>query len=224
MEFFQKILDMVLPRSCAGCGASGEDFCLACRASAKPPRDEAFAAPWLISLWSYREERVRMAVRSLKYRGRKPIAKIFAEALYDKLLEDLAEKEMFSGEIFEVLGSGTYLLVPIPLSRARMQKRGFNQSELIAREIARISSGAFLLETGILKRVKNTEHQTLLKNREERVKNLAGSFAAAKPDAVRGQIIILIDDVATTGATLMGARGVLLAAGAKRVYAATVAH
>lgn len=222
MAILNSLLNILLPRSCAGCGVRGEDFCLSCRHAAKPPREEAFNAEWLIALWSYRDTRVRNAIRALKYRGKKPIAKILAEALYDKLLEELAEKELFWGENLGV--KEKYLLISIPLSKSRMQRRGFNQSELIAKNIAQLALDIFKFKTNILVRIKNTEHQTLLKNRKERLENLEGSFTVKNPNAVRGKIIILIDDVATTGATLMEARRVLLAAGAKRVYGATVAH
>ncbi|MCI0542404.1 hypothetical protein L0Y69_01445 [bacterium] len=266
------ILGALFPRECAGCGVDGEDFCLPCRVSIPPPADFAFRAEWLISVWSYQDRKARNAVRALKYKGKKPLAKIFAEALHDKLLEELSEKEMFAGEIlppppsttphpfgeppskevdrlaeslppplfreescpperlFSRAGGGVvkkrgqFLLVPIPLSKERLQKRGFNQSELIAKYLTRLAPEIFENRSDILARIKNTEHQTLLKNREERLKNLKGSFVVKNPDAIRGKIITLIDDVATTGTTLIEARRALLAAGARRVYGATVAH
>ncbi len=222
MKYLLKIISNALfPRACAGCSAADEDFCLSCRISAKPPGDFAFRAEWLTSVWSYQDQRVRSAVRALKYRGKKPIAKIFAEALYEKLLEELSEKEMFAGEM-EV--KEEFLLIPIPLSNSRLQKRGFNQSALIAKYLACLAPEIFENRNDVLLRIKNTEHQTLLKNRDERLKNLEGSFIIKNPDAVRGKIIILIDDVTTTGATLMEARRVLLSAGARRVYGATIAH
>lgn len=224
MNIFSRILNFFFPRACAGCGQTAEEasFCPSCRNAARKaeaplPLADAFA------VWSYRDPRVRRAVWRLKYRGDTSIAKIFAEELYDKILEELAERELFSGK----LSRKNYLVIPIPLSPKRQRERGFNQSALIARELLKLlqKSGGetFALAGAVLAKERNTPHQTALK-RKDRLANLAGAFAVQNPDAVRGCRAILIDDVITTGATLSEARRALLAAGAERVYAAAVAH
>ena len=132
------------------------------------------------------------------------------------------------------------LLIPIPLSKKRESERGFNQCELLVHEIMRLDAsqgptldrekGRTLNESGrnftlshALTKILDTLSQTKTDSRAGRLKNLAGCFAA-DGSVVRGRNIILIDDVATTGATIEEARRTLKKAGAKRVIAFTVAH
>ena len=84
------------------------------------------------------------------------------------------------------------------------------------------------LEKNILIKIKDTEHQARIKNRNERIKNMTGTFAIKDLEKNKKLImkknIILIDDILTTGATLSEARKVLRQAGARKVIAFTVAH
>ncbi|MDP2598648.1 MAG: double zinc ribbon domain-containing protein [Candidatus Liptonbacteria bacterium] len=113
-------------------------------------------------------------------------------------------------------------VIPIPLSRARLRRRGFNQAELIARAFAGYFS--LPLETESLVRIKNTKPQSETKRLIERRGNISGCFMARDPNALRGKNIILIDDVTTSGATLFEAASVLKAAGARKILALTVAR
>lgn len=115
------------------------------------------------------------------------------------------------------------VLVPVPLHRAKFEKRGYNQSELIARALARRAPGA-TVDTRLLRRVRDTPTQTHL-DRDERRRNMRDAFAvvpAARPDTSRAHI--LVDDVFTTGATLNEAAAALRAAGITRLGIATLAH
>jgi competence protein ComFC len=144
------------------------------------------------------------------------------------------------------------ILIPIPLSKKRRRERGFNQAELLCREIIKIQKKnrltpdpspyqgegcqrrgeVFTLATNILIKIKETEHQALIKDRNRRLKNLEGTFAVKnhrpnekeKANFLKGKNIILIDDITTTGATLSEARRMLRASGARKVIAFTVAH
>ena len=113
------------------------------------------------------------------------------------------------------------LLVPIPLHKNRERKRGFNQAKLIARHLSE-RLGLELAEN-VLKKTKATRPQIELRA-EERRKNLTGAFAVSDPQKIQNKIILLLDDVKTTGTTLEEAAVVLKQAGAKRVWAITVAH
>ncbi|MCW2283731.1 ComF family protein [Rhodoblastus acidophilus] len=115
------------------------------------------------------------------------------------------------------------LLIPVPLHRQRLAHRRFNQSVALAREIAK-SSGV-PLDTGLLARVKATPPQVGL-NRKLRAANMQGAFAVAprRKAALAGKRLVLVDDVATSGATLNAAARVLLRAGADRVDALVFAR
>ena len=110
------------------------------------------------------------------------------------------------------------LLIPIPLHRLRLARRRFNQSAVLAREIARQCGAP--LETAILLRVKPTPPQVGL-GAELRAVNMRGAFAVdrRRKRGLAGRRVVLVDDVATSGATLNAAAGVLLRAGAERVDA-----
>jgi ComF family protein len=111
-------------------------------------------------------------------------------------------------------------IVPMPLHWTRRWRRGFNQAELIARELAR-SLGVPVVKA--LARSRATAPQAGL-TRAQRRSNVSGSFRVHRPTIIAGAHVLLVDDVMTTGATLSGAAAALKRAGARRVTAATVAR
>jgi competence protein ComFC len=106
-------------------------------------------------------------------------------------------------------------VVPVPLHRSRLAKRGFNQAELMARGIARRINAPVLDK---LKVVRRTKDQVELSAGARRT-NVAGAFVSRGPVAGR---ILLVDDVFTTGVTLSECAGVLRKAGAGEVHALTL--
>lgn len=112
-------------------------------------------------------------------------------------------------------------LVPVPLHRARLREREFNQAELLARHLGRRVGLPVLGQT--LERVTNTRSQTRL-SRNDRAENMRNAFRLRDDVAVTGQRILLFDDVMTTGATTNECARVLLAHGASRVGVCTLAH
>lgn len=216
MWFLNTILDIVFPASCVSCKTLGEDFCTQCLANA--PTTDRETESWIFPLFDYRHPPIKKAIWLLKYKGKRRLARVFAEALYPHMLEELSDIVLF--ENFH-----NALLIPIPLSKKRHRERGFNQTELIARELVLLDKGTnFNLVTTVLTKPKETVHQAHVKERKDRVRNLLGTFSVQKRDQVAGRNIILIDDVTTTGATLKEARSVLRANGAKKIIAFTVAH
>jgi len=119
----------------------------------------------------------------------------------------------------DTLGWEADAIVPIPLSQQRMRERGYNQSGLIAQPLSRIMQWKYL--PNALQRVRHTRSQVGLTAAERR-ENVQAAFTA-QPGLVQNKTILLFDDVATTGATLHSASQAFLSAGAKRVYALTVA-
>lgn len=141
---------------------------------------------------------------------KKPLGGLLAGVV--KNLIDLGHSEMDlkKGEI-----AG---LVPVPLAKKRLRKRGFNQSELLARVVSQ-NLGLPLLP--LLNKVKETPAQTVL-FREQRQSNLTDVFGVSQSKIPVGQNIILIDDVLTTGSTVSECSRVLLSAGLKSVFVATL--
>ena len=154
----------------------------------------ARSAVWL-------EDSARDAVHQLKYEGWSRVAVSMAEAM--RGLEPL---------------TGQVCLVPVPLGAGRQRKRGYNQSERIASALH--ARTGLELRTDLLLRVRETQTQTAL-TPESRQANVMGAFAAG---AVRGLALVLVDDVFTTGATLVAAAAALMDSGANRVEAVTFAR
>ncbi|HWA32215.1 MAG TPA: ComF family protein [Candidatus Paceibacterota bacterium] len=215
MSILNTIVGAVFPPRCVICRRQGSDLCLACIGGFSPAEREH--PDWIFPVYDYRNQELRNAIWLLKYNRRKRLARALARAIHPRMAEELAD---FS----QMENFRTPLLVPIPLSRKRMRERGFNQAELICRELCVLDKEEnFAPAPRALRRIKDSEHQARLENRADRLKNIVDSFAA-NPEIVRGRNIILIDDVTTTGATLEEARKALREAGAKKVIAFTVAH
>jgi ComF family protein len=113
-------------------------------------------------------------------------------------------------------------IVPVPLHWSRCWRRGFNQSEVLARQLARTL--AIPCRPNWLRRVRRTPLQTRQTSPTARRENVQGAFAARAGLDLSGQSILLVDDVLTTGATANAAAQALRAAKAERVVVAILAH
>lgn len=210
------ILDFLFPIRCVSCRESGSYLCDKCALQIRKAERENLE--WVYSLYDYRDPVIKKALWLLKYKNKKPVAETFARLVYGIMLEEISELVMMKNWRDPVL-------VPIPLSKARLRERGYNQTELIAKAIIKVDQNQnFKLETTWLKKIKETPRQAHIKNRNERLLNLKGSFEVSADTEVKGKNIILLDDVTTTGATLSEARKALKNAGARDVVAFTLAH
>jgi len=92
------------------------------------------------------------------------------------------------------------LVIPVPLHKRRLNWRGFNQSQLLAKSIA----GSFLASYAgnALIRISHSKNQADTKTREDRFKNIKGQFAVSNKEIIKNRTIILVDDICTSGATL----------------------
>jgi ComF family protein len=113
----------------------------------------------------------------------------------------------------------------VPLHARKLRQRGFNHSELIAREALKMAAGngRSRLNPEVLERRRETQSQTGL-TRHQRRENIRGAFAVARPELIAGCEVLLVDDVFTTGTTVSECARVLRRAGASKVYVATVAR
>ena len=113
------------------------------------------------------------------------------------------------------------VIIPIPLHRSKLKKRGFNQSLLIADFISKLTLLP-LSESSLIKK-KSTPSQISL-SKPERIKNLEGSFEIVSFQKIQGKSVLLVDDIMTTGATLDTCASELMKAGAKEIYGFTLAR
>jgi ComF family protein len=142
----------------------------------------------------------RELVHHLKYAGRVSLARPIG-----RILGQTIKEHDFSAAV----------VIPVPLHRKRERERGFNQAQLIAKALP------LPVDTSILRRRKNTVTQTGL-SRSERSRNLAGAFEVF--GNLKGQTVLVIDDVLTTGATMNEIAKTLKRAGANRVEVVTFAR
>jgi competence protein ComFC len=204
-QFGAGILDLVYPPKCLTCGAMAEPFCAACAAAIAPAEDLVPPGAILdIRSAGYHEGPLREAVLRLKFGRKLALVTPLAE-----LLGDSVDREWRPDA-----------LVPVPDHWTRRLGRGYNQAELLARQLGR------LLETPVeiaLRRVRHTGQQ-IGHGAVERSQRLRGAFDLHPKASVSGRRVLLVDDVWTTGATLGECSTVLQQAGASAVYAVTVTH
>jgi ComF family protein len=207
-------LDLLLPARCAGCGRAGDSLplCERCAVlSGNPLADRAPPAP--LRGWSaaarYETGGGEEWVRRFKYprpglRGLDPAAEAVAAAWI---------RSAAAG----VPGPAPERVVPIPLHPRRLRERGFSPPAVLARDVAR-SSGSRVAPRALV-RVRDTPSQTGL-SRRARQQNVAGAFRAVGASPQR---VWLVDDVVTTGSTLVSAARALHRAGAREVWAVCLA-
>jgi len=184
---------------CRRCGRllnPGTEWCPACRQKPPPFAVARAAAPY--------DGVFRQALHRLKFRG-----ELFLAEPMGKLMGEMAAREP--------LLQGVELAVPVPLHPRRFRERGFNQSALLAAELAR-QLGIPCREA--LRKEKDTPDQVGLSKEERRV-NLAGAFAVTQPALIRDKHVLLVDDIFTTGSTAWHCAAALLAGGAARVAVIT---
>lgn len=118
------------------------------------------------------------------------------------------------------------LIIPVPLSSRRLRWRGYNQSQIIGRCLSEnLLPGSILnFSESVLVRKRHTHPQMEIGNHLERQQNLRGAFLVANQDPIRDKLVWLIDDVATTGATLFECARTLRKAGAREVRAIVLAR
>jgi ComF family protein len=208
------LLDLVFPHSCLSCGKIDEQWCPRCMSSLIATPLELIERPFLGDVRGYvvatglHEAILRQAVHALKYNH----VELIVRPLAQRLTHALAELEWQPD-----------VIIPVPLHHQRLQERGYNQAGLIAKALA--------AEYGLpcwqhaLKRVRHTRTQVGLTQSERRL-NMRDAFKCAKstkiPHPITNRVILLVDDVYTTGATLSACAAVLQATGAKHIYGLTL--
>lgn len=224
-SFYFALLDLLFPVSCVGCHEFGEWLCEECAKKISPSQAACLVCgkpslsgltcfncetktplKGLISVGKYKDPLLRAAVHGLKFSGVKGLSVPLAKLLALRISTSLGNKPE------------SYLLVPLPLHVHRERLRGFNQAELLCDELAKILS---MYKKNILIRVRSTQPQASVNSefKDLREKNIASAFELSSNAPSK---ILLVDDVATSGATLEEAARVLLAGGAKEVWGAVI--
>lgn len=148
---------------------------------------------------------LRETIREFKFHGKNYLAKPLGELLLDTIRENNI--------------SDIDLIVPVPMSRRKKAKRGYNQSELLAKYVS--GKTGIPMDSKNLVKIKNTKAQSGLDSLE-RKKNLIGVFKTKREEIFRDKKILLIDDIITTGSTLEECGKVLKNSHVKEITALTL--
>lgn len=206
--WWDAVVNLVFPPRCANCGRVDYQWCPQCaeRLLQTPlnaqQRDDLSSLAGCVTSGVH-EGILRHALHALKYENTPQVAPWLAARLALCLRE--------TGWIIDTV-------IPVPLHTTRLKERGYNQAKLIAEGLT--GRTALTMSEDGLHRQRFTHTQVGL-NREERLENVVDAFSA-DPFWVRGQRVLIVDDVCTTGATLEACASALLSAGAEAVYALTV--
>lgn len=212
--------DMITPRPCAVCERRmATTECTICtRCNMRLPRtghetdmtgNEMARMFWArmaveraAAMWLYQpHSEVSAVIYRLKYGNRPEQGRQMGIA---------AARELKAAGFFD----GIDLIVPVPLAKAKMLQRGYNQSEEIARGVAAVTG--LPVVTKAVARIRETESQTS-KTGVQRVENVEGAFRLMRPDMVAGRHVLIIDDVVTTGSTVCACGKELMKAGGVRL-------
>lgn len=225
-EFLWDGVDWLYPPVCGGCGKKGDRWCDNCRANlipvpepmceicGQPQPDKGICSDCLnprppfraMRSWVVFDGPMRKVIHALKYgKNNGGLGYSLAPGLAD---------------FYQSLEWTVDMIVPIPLSAQRLQQRGYNQVDLVARPFADLLGVAYLPRA--LEKIRHTETQ-VGKTKTERKDNVRGAFRGS-PQLVAGKSVLILDDVATTGSTLQAASLALQEAGAARVFALTLAR
>lgn len=226
-DFYLGLLNLLYPQDCLVCSGRSRELkpaplrrdpaplCGPCSdrimAYVKSPhwamieKDFSFDVAYHVA--SY-EDIVKRCICLLKYEGKINLS----EVLGSVMAEYAARNTGSFGSID--------MIVPVPLHPVKLRERQFNQSELIAGPLAKRFNKK--LEKNWLKRIKYTVPQAGL-SREQRLTNLRGAFLVRKEARFADKSVLLVDDVMTTGATLHECAKIIKSAGAKKVFAYTLA-
>ena len=227
------LLDVFFPKYCLGCGVEGRYICencqnflgeapLICPVCGKgnfsgqrhlycPSR---YQLDGLVSIWEY-EGLIKKTIHYIKYRRLGDAVSEIVALSWVTMVKDPERFVSFFSFLVE-----KPVITFVPLTSRKNRQRGFNQSELIAREFGKITDLEVL---PLLKKVKETQSQTKL-NKKERIENVKNSFALKKEGLKIPKCLILVDDIWTTGATMKEATQILKQAGVQEIWGFTFAR
>lgn len=192
-------LPYITGKTCSKCGGRvlEEDTCIDCSKDL-----HSFAKNYCV--FDY-DGVIRDKILAFKKYGRRHIGEVFSIIMLDKFIKCNIPCD---------------IIIPMPIHKSREKERGFNQSDILVKDIADYTGR---VKYNIIEKVINTPHQTGL-SRENRKTNLDGAFRVVDKSAIKGKTILVIDDIYTTGSTMAQVSDTLLKSGAKSVYGMCLAR
>lgn len=200
-EKCEQLVEWIADPACRRCGCPNVADPATCPNCAGKPFDfDRLVVPWQFG------KNVQKLIHGLKYEGKTFVVPVLVDAIVRRI------------SWLGIVCSDT-VVVPVPLHSSRMRERGYNQSQLLAKGVARTLG---IRTENVLNRTRPTATQTQL-GLAERARNVDRAFAVRLPKRVSRKPVLLIDDVFTTGATVNACTKVLLEAHASEVTVVAVA-
>ena len=215
-NFSNWVLDIIIPPHCLGCNTRNETLCDLC--VTKIQKAERETANNIFAAFDYRNPIIKKAIWDLKYHHRFHLGIILGRLLYENFLEEIYGIRAFaSGQ--------PILVIPVPISHQRRKTRGYNQAEKLAKSFCNCGEkNIFQFRNNIIRKDINTTPQAKITNRKRRLKNIENAFTLLDKEIVKDRIIIIIDDVTTTGGTINEIMKILKKAGAEKILGFAIAH
>ncbi len=211
----KNIVEIIFPVYCLGCGKEGFWICRQCvkkiqyiNTQTPSPKLDKTNLSHLFIVCNYQDKIIQKGIHLLKYQYARDLRMFFRQVLTNSTLQGM------------VFGRKECLIIPIPLHQKRKRFRGFNQSDILAQEIAALLK--IPCKTDILIRKRDTRPQVGL-NLSQRNINIKEAFKVRNNLEISPESVILIDDVYTTGSTMNEAAKVLKKAGIKEVNGIVIA-
>lgn len=225
------LLELFFPESCLVCKKFGEIICEDCREEIdkeKTGSKELEKINWIHANLSYKNQKLKKILFALKYYYLKSSAKYLAKIIYEDFYKFLEEK-------ISLFSSVELIIIPIPISKKRLIERNYNQSEILIKEIVRE-----IKENKNINLEKNIFLDLLIKNkhtikfaethspteRENLIKDAFNINEKYQKEFLENKLIIIFDDITTTGSTFYEARNTLIKFGARKenIFGYALAH
>lgn len=211
-DLLHRISALLFPPKCTFCRKllkkEETDLCHSCRKNTPEYKHSKnnipFVAGWT-GIWYYTEG-VRNSLLRYKFYNARSYAQVYGRFLAMKLQTEFTD--------------GFDVLTWVPVSPFRKFCRGYDQVELLAKQVAKELD---VSAVPVIKKIRHTPPQSKLKTAAQRRANILGAYRVSTPDTITAKRIMLLDDILTTGATASECARVLLTAGAEKVYFAAVA-
>lgn len=213
-----KIMNIIAPHSCLGCGYEGTLLCALCLTGVKEPALQCYLCNTLGALNGICRECAQTS----------HISSVQAAVTYEGLAKELVHKIKYEraqaaatamAAVMVPLLPERGIVCPVPTANVRVRQRGYDQAVLLARQL---SAQSGFTTASLLKRQQTT--QQVGAGRTRRSEQMASAFRITDASLIAGQAIVLVDDVITTGATIGSAAQLLHDAGAIDIHVRAFAH
>lgn len=210
MTILKKLLDILFPIECLGCGNNDILLCPNCFNSIEVNQPEFFSAEYIEQVHicaSFHQELLQKIIHLYKYNYIEKLSKHLSKLVIDYY-------SRIENKITEPI------IIPVPLHRKRLLVRCFNQSDLIAQNFCQ--QFKYQLKKDLVVRIKHTEQQAKL-NKKGRIENVRDAFKVLDQNFTKDKNFIIIDDLYTTGSTVLGIAKLLKDNGANQVWCLVIA-